>query len=156
MATQKDAHTVGQEPHSAGYEVQELSGAGGRTHIGMDGPIASTHTGPAPPHSSNTPNVHQSHPASASSVTSSGPTNNSTLDVRPHAPKDALSDASIKSGVIGFGPSRQQEHAAQHAALPNRNPAENHLHPNQILGGGDSGEVTGEQRNIQPTTLPRT
>jgi hypothetical protein len=67
-----------------------------------------------------------------------------------------MSEASIKSGVIGFGSSHQQEHAA----LPSHNP-ESDLDRNQILGGGSTGRGpttadTSEQPSALKQALPGT
>ena len=74
---------------------------------------------------------------------------------------DALSAASIKSGVIGFG-----EHQQGHAALPAHNQTagdhpEAHLDSKQVLGGGSTAhEPSTTTASEQPSTLisanPRT
>ncbi|KAF2124885.1 hypothetical protein P153DRAFT_390353 [Dothidotthia symphoricarpi CBS 119687] len=128
----------GAQPTAHG--AQGLSNVGGGQHFGTDGPIGSAYT-------PNTSSTQQSYPSSS---TSSGPTANLHSNVRPQAPQSAVSEASIKSGVIGFGPSGKQGHAA----LPHDNSAENNLNRDQILGSGNAGGVTGEQSSMQPTTLP--
>ncbi|KAF2845944.1 hypothetical protein T440DRAFT_252540 [Plenodomus tracheiphilus IPT5] len=49
-----------------------------------------------------------------------------------------MSTASIKSGVIGFGPGEQG-----HAALPTNNSAEHNLSRDHVVGGGDLGRSEG-------------
>lgn len=84
-------------------------------------------------------------------------------DARPGAgfSHDALSNASIKSGVIGFG-----GHQEGHAALPSHNqPEANHpegnLSSKQIVGGGSTATGptaidTPEQPNTLNSANPRT
>jgi hypothetical protein len=69
---------------------------------------------------------------------------------------EGISEASIKSGVIGFGTGDRQEHAA----LSLHNPDSN-LNRNQVLGGGNTGTgPTDTDPTDQPSTLkqalPRT
>jgi hypothetical protein len=54
--------------------------------------------------------------------------------VRPHA-HEGISEASIKSGVIGFGPGERQGHAAR----PTQDPIEEGLEHDHLLGGGNIG-----------------
>jgi hypothetical protein len=71
---------------------------------------------------------------------------------------EGISEASIKSGVIGFGGSGEPQ---QHAALPLHNNQEANLDRNQIVGGGNMapGPTTSDTAH-QPSTLqsalPRT
>ena len=71
---------------------------------------------------------------------------------RPHVSGGAYngnSEASIKSGVIGFNPS----HAGRsHAALPSNNAAEDRLDRNQIVGQGNTGTNTGS--GLRNETIP--
>jgi hypothetical protein len=76
--------------------------------------------------------------------------------VRPGAPgagnmHEGMSQASIKSGVIGFGTGERQEHAA----LSSRQNPEANLDRNQIVGGGSMapGATVGETSQ-QPSVLP--
>jgi hypothetical protein len=78
--------------------------------------------------------------------------------VRPGAPgagnmHEGISEASIKSGVIGFGTGERQEHAA----LSSRQNPEAGLDRNQVVGGGNMapGPTTADTSE-QPSTLPRT
>jgi hypothetical protein len=87
-------------------------------------------------------------PAGHSAATSTGP--------GPGHMHEGMSEASIKSGIIGFGAGERQGHAAlsQH-----QNP-EADLDRNQIVGGGNApGPTTGDTSN-QPSVLqsvnPRT
>lgn len=62
---------------------------------------------------------------------------------------EGLSEASIKSGIIGFGTGQNQEHAA----LPSHNP-ESELNRNQIVGGGNTGQgPTTADTSSQPSAL---
>lgn len=71
---------------------------------------------------------HSSNPTSTSGAHLSRP------DVQPtgHSTNTEMSTASIKSGVIGFGPSGGQEHAA----ISTHNPAEHSLTQDQVVAGG--------------------
>jgi hypothetical protein len=67
------------------------------------------------------------------------------------------SEASIKSGVIGFTPGTAGQ---GHAALPTNNSAEDRLDRNQVVGQGNTGSNTAsglrnETIHEQPSTLPR-
>ena len=69
---------------------------------------------------------------------------------------DGNSEASIKSGVIGFAPGSGGQ---GHAALPSSNSAEDRLDRNQVVGQGTTGTNTGsglrnETIPEQPSTLP--
>jgi hypothetical protein len=69
---------------------------------------------------------------------------------------DGNSDASIKSGVIGFTPGSGGQ---GHAALPSSKSAENRLDRNQVVGQGTTGTPTSsglgnETIAEQPSTLP--
>ena len=69
---------------------------------------------------------------------------------------DGVSEASIKSGVIGFAPGSSSQ---GHAALPSNNSAEGSLRPNQVVGQGSIGTNTGsglrnETVQEQPSILP--
>lgn len=78
---------------------------------------------------------------------------------RPHVSSGAYngnSEASIKSGVIGFSPGSSGQ---GHAALPSNNAAEDRLDRNQIVGQGNAGTNTGsglrnETIQEQSSTLP--
>jgi hypothetical protein len=86
------------------------------------------------------------HPTTTGASTSAGQTGTSTglgpteqsglhranESVRPHA-HGGISEASIKSGVIGFGPGQREGHAAR----PTDDPIEEGLEHNQVLGGGN-------------------
>ncbi|KAF2828081.1 hypothetical protein CC86DRAFT_203925 [Ophiobolus disseminans] len=68
-----------------------------------------------------------------------------------------MSEASIKSGVIGFGGTGQRQ---EHAALSSHNP-ESNLDSNQIVGGGNTGRGpttadTAEQPSALKQALPLT
>jgi hypothetical protein len=115
------------------------------------------------------------HPTTAGTTTSAGQTGTSTglghtehtgtegflgghnaaadHSVRPGAPGAGVSEASIKSGVIGFGAGERQEHAA----LPTHQNLEANLDRNQVVGGGNmaSGPTIADTSE-QPSTLPRT
>ena len=81
---------------------------------------------------------------------------------RPHVSSgtyDGNSEASIKSGVIGFTPGQAGQ---AHAALPNNNPVEDKLNRDHIVGEGNAGTNTGsgssglrnELSQDQPSVLP--
>jgi hypothetical protein len=56
-------------------------------------------------------------------------------NARPSNLHEGISQASIKSGVIGFGPGQRQGHAAR----PAEDPIEEGLEHDQVLGGGNTG-----------------
>lgn len=78
---------------------------------------------------------------------------------RPHVSSgtyDGNSEASIKSGVIGFTPGQAGQ---GHAALPNNSSVEDKLDRNQIVGQGNAGTnsssaLRNEVSHEQPSTLP--
>lgn len=81
---------------------------------------------------------------------------------RPHVSSgtyDGNSEASIKSGVIGFTPGQAGQ---AHAALPDNNPVEDRLHRDHIVGEGNAGTNTNsgssglrnELSQDQPSVLP--
>ncbi|KAH9870145.1 hypothetical protein J1614_007067 [Plenodomus biglobosus] len=74
-----------------------------------------------------------------------------TKEHRPDAKTSgtAMSTASIKSGVIGFGPGEQG-----HAALPTYNSAEQNLSRDQVVGGGDLGSSEGQGLQSNTGTAP--
>jgi hypothetical protein len=64
---------------------------------------------------------------------------------------EGMSQASIKSGVIGFGTGERQEHAA----LSSRQNPEANLDRNQIVGGGSMAPgATVSETSQQPSVLP--
>ncbi|KAE8833232.1 hypothetical protein PTNB73_05378 [Pyrenophora teres f. teres] len=68
-------------------------------------------------------------------------------DAYPHGHAPEASVASIKSGVIGFGAEKPQGHAA----MSTHNPTQEHLDPNQVVGGGEPGTAgMTDGRGIQP------
>lgn len=117
------------------------------------------------PRFSNTPNVGAG--TGTGTSTSTGLGDNSHLgdsarhgdSLRPQVNSgvyDGNSDASIKSGVIGFAPG---EGGQEHAALPSNSSAEDRLDRNQVVGQGNTGTNTGsglrnEVPHEQPSTLP--
>ena len=69
-----------------------------------------------------------------------------------------MSEASIKSGVIGFGGAGQRQ---EHAAMSSQQNPESDLNRNQILGGGNTARGpttadTAEQPSTLKQALPRT
>lgn len=78
---------------------------------------------------------------------------------RPHVTSgtyDGNSEASIKSGVIGFSPGQAGQ---EHAALPNNSPVEDKLSRDQVVGQGAAGTNTSsglrnEVSQDQPSVLP--
>jgi len=71
---------------------------------------------------------------------------------------EGMSEASIKSGVIGFGGTGQYQ---EHAAMPTNNQPESDLSRKQILGGGNTTQVpttadTSDQPSALKQALPRT
>ena len=110
------------------------SGAHGTpTHVGTDGPIGTTAaaTGAHDPirtqDYSNT-----SQPLQSGTATAGGA---QRPDAYPHGHTADPSVASIKSGVIGFGPGANQGHAA----MSTHNPTQEYLGHDQVVGGGDHG-----------------
>ncbi|KAF2443157.1 hypothetical protein P171DRAFT_487110 [Karstenula rhodostoma CBS 690.94] len=99
------------------------------------------------PQLSNTPNVSQ--PSSTSAAPSTAPSHPPSLhpnQFRP-GPNESMSNASIKSGVIGFPQGAEDTHAAR----PNNNPFEqNQLGSNQPGAGGD---LTGTKADGQGSRL---
>ncbi|KAF1947470.1 hypothetical protein EJ02DRAFT_417652 [Clathrospora elynae] len=73
-------------------------------------------------------------------------------DAYPHGKSNHAQDASIasiKSGVIGFGPGEKQGHAA----MSMHNPTEEYKDRNQVVGGGDPGSASmTEGSGIHPNT----
>lgn len=111
-------------------------------HVGADGPIASTHVAGA-----------------SGGDTHLGGSSHLGDSLRPKASsgtRDDISEASIKSGVIGFTPDSSNQ---GHAALPHNSSAEGSLQHNQVVGQGDIGTYTGsglrnETVQKQPSVLP--
>ena len=73
--------------------------------------------------------------AQSSAPTSAPPTGNLRPDPQPHSHVQESSIASIKSGVIGFGPTESQGHAA----ISTHNPSNTNMAGNQVVGGGSPG-----------------
>jgi hypothetical protein len=137
-------------------------------HIGTDGPIGG-------PRVAGTSEDSSHHGNNSRLGDNSGLGDNSRLEdsshlrdnsqygdgTRPHVSSgtyDGNSDASIKSGVIGFTTGSGGQ---GHAALPTSNVAEDRLDRNHIVGQGSTGSNTGsglrnETINEQQSTLPRT
>ncbi|CAO2652422.1 Nn.00g007050.m01.CDS01 [Neocucurbitaria sp. VM-36] len=126
-----------------GHGHGHAQGHGKQEHVGTEGPVgtssttsgaptgSSTNTTGGPLGTSNTTRD----PIGSQSTTTGGqlrPDANPTGREGLHA---GISDASIKSGVIGFGAGERQEHAA----LPTHNPTEQYMDRNQVVGGGDPG-----------------
>jgi hypothetical protein len=123
------------------------TGLGHSEHTATGGPMGTTSTG-----------LGQSEPVGTGAALGSGITSQSS---RPGAGAmhEGMSTASIKSGIIGFGTSERQEHAA----LPSHHNQEENLDRNQIVGGGGSGYAptstqtsTGDQPSTLKQALPRT
>jgi hypothetical protein len=117
---------LAQPSGSAGLHGHESHGK--PEHIGTDGPIGTA--------------------AAQSPTTTSAPLAE-TLRPDPH-PRGHTQDASIasiKSGVIGFGPTDPQGHAA----MSMHKPTNNSLTEDQVVGGGSPGTagMTGD-RSMQP------
>jgi len=117
-----DANPTTHAPHGA--SAPTAPAAGEHTHMGTDGQIGSAgqygtagHHGAAGQHSVPAASGDSPRPE-ASPIT--GDANN------------ANSEASIKSGIIGFAPDGR----GNHAALPQQNDAEDRLRGDQIVGGG--------------------
>ena len=113
-------------------------------HVGTEGPIGGGTSGDS------------THLGGSSHV---GDSSHHGDSLRPKASSgayDGISEASIKSGVIGFTPSSGGQ---DHAALPINNSAEGNLEPNQVVGQGNIGENPGsgfrnETVQEQPSILP--
>lgn len=126
----------------AGTGMATSTGLGEDRHAGTAGPIGGTRAGGA---------------SGDSSHFEDSRVGDST---RPHVSSgayDGNSEASIKSGVIGFTPGQAGQ---GHAALPNNNPVEDKLDRNQIVGQGTSGANTSSglrqevTTNEQPSVIP--
>ena len=65
---------------------------------------------------------------------------------------NANSEASIKSGIIGFAPDGR----GNHAALPQQNDAEDRLRGDQIVGGGSGLKNELPNTESSASTYPRT
>ncbi|KAI4913232.1 uncharacterized protein J4E92_009855 [Alternaria infectoria] len=120
--------------HGSGSAGLHGSGAHGTpTHVGTDGPIGTTAaaTGAHDPirtqDYSNT-----SQPLQSGTATAGGA---QRPDAYPYGHTADPSVASIKSGVIGFGPGANQGHAA----MSTHNPTQEYLGQDQVVGGGDHG-----------------
>ncbi|EUC45475.1 hypothetical protein COCMIDRAFT_95384 [Bipolaris oryzae ATCC 44560] len=68
-------------------------------------------------------------------------------DPHPHGHTQEASIASIKSGVIGFGPTESQGHAA----MSMHNPTQSNMTEDQVVGGGSPGTAGMTQdKSVQP------
>ncbi|KAF2622456.1 hypothetical protein BU25DRAFT_209006 [Macroventuria anomochaeta] len=111
-------------------------------HVGTDGPIGGARVAGTPGDTSHLGD-------------SSRHGDNSRPQVSSGA-YDGNSEASIKSGVIGFAPGSGGQ---GHAALPSNSSAEDRLDRNQVVGQGNTGTNTGsglrnETTHEQPGTFP--
>ncbi|EMD94780.1 hypothetical protein COCC4DRAFT_203565 [Bipolaris maydis ATCC 48331] len=69
-------------------------------------------------------------------------------DAHPHGHTQEASIASIKSGVIGFGPTESQGHAA----MSMHNPTKSNIAGDQVVGGGSPGAARVTQgKSVQPS-----
>ena len=74
-------------------------------------------------------------------------------DPHPHGHTQEASIASIKSGVIGFGPTESQGHAA----MSMHNPTQSNMTEGQVVGGGSPGTAGMTQgKSVQPSGGPET
>jgi hypothetical protein len=117
-------------------------------HVGTDGPIGSSTITPGDHHkSSSTRDLASSDRSVENTSTAAAGTHRP--DAHPHGHTQEASVASIKSGVIGFGPG---EHRG-HAAVERHNPTEQYMDRNQVVGGGDPGTAgMTEGSRLQPNT----
>lgn len=104
------------------------------------------------PRFSNSPNVG----AGTGTATSTGLGDSSRVgdSARPlvnSGAYDGNSEASIKSGVIGFTPGQAGQ---GHAALPNNSTVEDKLDRNQVVGQGGTGLRNEVSTNEQPSVIP--
>lgn len=141
----------GSTSSTTGTGIGELTGLGGERHsghAGTDGPIGGAHVAGASGDKSTLGDSFRvgdssRHGDNARPAVSSGT-------------YDGNSEASIKSGVIGFTPGSGGQ---DHAALPSSNSAEDTLDRNQVVGQGTTGTNTSsglgnETIAEQPSTLP--
>jgi hypothetical protein len=145
---------LAQPSGSAGLHAHDAHGR--PEHVGTDGPIGSSTITPGDHHNS-------SHTRDYASTerpiqdTSTAAARSQRPDAYPHGHAPEASVASIKSGVIGFGPREQQGHAA----MSMHNPTEEYMDRNQVVGGGNPGTAgMTEGSRMQPSTggqsYPRT
>jgi hypothetical protein len=121
-------------------------------HVGTDGPIGTTAAATGAHDTSRTPDyTTTSQPLQGANTTAGGA---QRPDAYPHGHTQDPSVASIKSGVIGFGPGGNQGHAA----MSTHNPTQEYLGQDQVVGGGDPNTAGMTQgRGVDPgQTYPRT
>jgi hypothetical protein len=123
-------------------------GAHGRpAHVGTDGPVGTTATATTGAHD----HANTSQPLASANTTAGA---SQRPDAHPHGHTQEPSVASIKSGVIGFGPGANQGHAA----MSTHNPTQEHLGQDQVVGGGVPGTAgMTEGKGVTPgQAYPRT
>lgn len=125
-----------------GHGTTTSTGLGGDRYVGTEGPIGGARVG------------------STSGDNTLGDSSRVGDSARPQVSSgayDGNSEASIKSGVIGFTPGQAGQ---GHAALPNSSTVEDKLDRNQIVGQGPAGANTGSElrnevsANEQPSVIP--
>ncbi|KAJ4987092.1 hypothetical protein SVAN01_07380 [Stagonosporopsis vannaccii] len=163
---------------SAGTSATTATAATTATSAGTTAPTSGTTSGAAghqptpiydemtghsnPPKFSNTPNVGAGAGTGPTASTNESPLGDSARhgdDSRPQVSSgayDGNSEASIKSGVIGFTPGQGGQ---QHAALPGASNFESRLDRNHVVGQGNAGTNTSsglrnEVTQEQPSTIP--
>jgi hypothetical protein len=132
------------------------TGLGNTEQRGSQGPLGSHGTATDSPSSGL---GHTAHTGTGGPLSSNVASHSSRPGAGAGLMHEGMSTASIKSGVIGFGTSERQEHAA----LPSHHNPEANLDSNQIVGGGNVGHgptSTNTATDDQPSTLkqalPRT
>jgi hypothetical protein len=142
---------LAQPAGSSGLHAHDAHGR--PEHIGTDGPIGSSTITASDHHNSSGT---RDHPSTERPIenTSTAAVGSHRPDAYPHGHTQEPSVASIKSGVIGFGPGQRQGHAA----ISMHNPTEEYMDRNQVVGGGNPGTAgMTEGSHMQPgQSYPRT
>lgn len=127
----------------SGTGTTSSTGLGGDKHVGTEGPIGGARVG-----------------GTSGDTTRVGDSSQVGVTARPQVSSgayDGNSEASIKSGVIGFTPGQAGQ---GHAALPNNSTFEDKLDRNQVVGQGATGANTSSglrnevSTNEQPSVIP--
>jgi hypothetical protein len=138
---------LAQPSGSAGLHGQESQSTHGvPTHVGTDGPIGQSTTSTAGQYTGND-RMHESNRPLDNTNTNTAGGLAQRPDAHPHSHTQDASQASIKSGIIGFGPEEHQEHAA----MARHNPTEQSMGPKQVLGAGEPGTAG----RVQGSNIPQ-
>jgi hypothetical protein len=138
---------LAQPSGSAGLHGQESQSTHGvPRHVGTDGPIGQSTTSTGDQYTGNDRMHEPNRPVDSTSTTTAGGLG-SRPDAHPHSHTQDASQASIKSGIIGFGPEENQGHAA----MARHNPTEQSMDPKQVLGAGQPGTAG----RVQGSNIPQ-